>query len=72
MQPELQKVIEAAWLAYVTTIPDRSDLSEYHLARDKELFTAGYLAALANASVCGPKPSAGFGMQDSFIGGGSK
>ena len=54
MQPDLQKAIDAAWAQYVATIPDRSDLSDYHLARDKELFTSGYLAALANAEL-GPR-----------------
>ncbi len=48
MQPDVQKAIDSAWSLYVATIPDRSDLSDYHLARDKELFTAGYLEALAN------------------------
>jgi hypothetical protein len=59
MQPDLKKAIDAAWSLYVATIPDRSDLSDYHLARDKELFTAGYLEALANTvRTCG-EPAAG-------------
>lgn len=53
MQPDLKKAIDAAWSHYVATIPDRSDLSDYHLARDKELFTDGYLAALVNNDLRG-------------------
>lgn len=44
MPPELQQQIDAAWETYMATLPDRSELSAYQLARSKELFTAGWLA----------------------------
>jgi hypothetical protein len=53
MNPELQAKIDAAWTAYQQTLPDRSELSAYQLARSKELFTAGYLAALTTGSAKG-------------------
>jgi hypothetical protein len=49
MPPELQQQIDAAWETYVATLPDRSELSVYQLARSKELFTAGWVAANTQA-----------------------
>jgi hypothetical protein len=49
MPRDLKAEVEAAWKAYADDLPDRSELSAYQLARSKELFVAGYLAALRSA-----------------------
>lgn len=49
MQRDLKTEVEAAWKAYAATLPDSSELSDYQLARSKELFEAGYLTALRSA-----------------------
>lgn len=38
--------LEAAWQATLARLPDRHELSDYQVARARDLFAAGWLAAL--------------------------
>lgn len=50
--------LDAAWQATLARLPDRHELSPYQIARARDLFTAGWLAAL-NAGGEGREPAGG-------------